>query len=235
MNSTLRETLTAGASAMGVSLDDVAVMRFSIYLALLQQWGRKINLTTRLEAEEAIVYHFLDSLAGAQVLAACTQSRVVDLGTGAGFPALPLKFALPRLRVTLVESVRKKVAFCQEVVRATRSADVRVVWGRGERVGIDREHHQAFDWAVSRALGPAADVARLALPFLAPGGRILLYKGAPDAKELQEIDAFCRDHRAAADLRRVSVPGLKGARCLITIGFPAVTRNSLVNCGASLP
>ena len=223
MKDSLRELLTSGAAEMGVALDGAALERFSVYLELLQLWGRKINLTTRLEAEEAIVYHFLDSLAGVPLLARSSESRLVDLGTGAGLPSLPLKFALPGLRLVLVESVRKKAAFCQEVVRATASADVEVVWGRGEKVGASQGHRQAFDWAVSRALGSAADVARLALPFLAPGGRILLYKGDPDAGELDALDAFCAGHGAVRELHRVSVPRVKGARCLITVSFPGGT------------
>jgi 16S rRNA (guanine527-N7)-methyltransferase len=223
MKDSLTELLASGAAEMGIALDGVALERFSVYLELLQLWGRKINLTTRLEAEAAIVYHFLDSLAGVPLLARSSGSRVVDLGTGAGLPSLPLKFALPGLRLVLVESVRKKAAFCQEVVRATASAGVEVVWGRGETVGAGPRHRQAFDWAVSRALGSAADVARLALPFLAPGGRILLYKGDPDAGELDALDAFCGEHRAARELNRVSVPHVKGARCLITIIFPGVS------------
>jgi 16S rRNA (guanine527-N7)-methyltransferase len=220
MNESLRELLTTGAAQMGVALDAAALERFSIYLGLLQVWGRKINLTTRLEAEEAIVYHFLDSVSGVPLLASSPRSRVVDLGTGAGLPSLPLKFTLPELRLLLVESVRKKVAFCQEVVRATGCADVEVVWGRGETVGAGPGHRRAFDWAVSRALGPAAEVARLALPFLAPGGRILLYKGDPDAGELADLDAFCEAHRAVRELIRVSVPHIEGARCLVTVSFP---------------
>lgn len=215
-----RELLAAGAAEMGVILDEGALDRFSVYLALLRQWGKKINLTTRLVPEEIVVYHFLDSLAGVPVLAGSAGGRVVDLGAGAGLPSLPLKFALPRLRVLLVESVRKKVAFCQEVVRATRMEGVTVAWGRGEELGAGPPHHQGYDWAVSRALGPGAEVAALALPFLAPGGRILLYKGAPDRDELLGIDAFCERHRATRTTRVVTVPHLQGARCLITISFP---------------
>lgn len=220
------DQLVAGAAEMGVSLDEAAVNRFSTYLALLQQWGRKINLTTRLGSDEIVVYHFLDSLAGVPVLVKSAGNKVVDLGSGAGLPSFPLKFALPDLRLLLVESVRKKVAFCQEVVRATGVADVTVAWGRGEELGAKPPHHRSYDWAVSRALGAGAAVAELALPFLAPGGQILLYKGHPDREELRGIDAFCARHGALRELQTVAVPRLHGSRSLITIRLPGTPRGS---------
>lgn len=220
MNDSQRELLLTGASSLGVSLDAAAVERFSIYLALLQSWGKKINLTSRLETTEAIVYHFLDSLAGVSMLEATPAARVVDLGAGAGLPALPLKFALPGLRMLLVESVRKKVAFCQEAIRTAGIKEVEAIWGRGEDIGTRPDYHRACDWVVSRALGSAADVARLALPFLAPGGRLLLYKGEPDSSELRAIDSFCTERGGAWEQQKVSIPGLKAARSLIIVTFP---------------
>ena len=220
MNASQRELLLSGAYDLKVSLDDAAVKSFSAYLSLLQSWGKKINLTTRLEAAEVITYHFLDSLAGAPLLAESPAARVVDLGAGAGFPSLPLKFALPGLRILLVESVRKKVSFCQEVIRAAGLTGIEAMWGRGEDLGVKPQHHRAFDWAVSRALGSSADVVKLALPFLAPGGRVLLYKGEPDSGEIRALEAFCREMRATWDLRHVAIPHLKGARSLIVVNFP---------------
>lgn len=205
---------------MGVALDPAAVGRFSTYLGLLQLWGKKINLTTRLESEEIIIYHFLDSLAGAAVISPSSSGRVVDLGSGAGLPSLPLKFALPGLRLSLIESVRKKVAFCQEVIRATGVADTTAIWGRGEELSALDPHHSAYDWVVSRALGASADMAALALPFLAPGGRLLLYKGGPEPEELRALDVFCKDQGADWELRPVTVPHLKAARSLVIITFP---------------
>jgi 16S rRNA (guanine527-N7)-methyltransferase len=215
-----KKLLIAGAADLGVALDDLATNRFSTYLALLQLWGRKINLTTRLESEEIIAYHFLDSLAGAGIIAQTPTARIVDLGAGAGFPSLPLKFALPGLRVLLVESVRKKVAFCQEVIRATGSTGVEALWGRGEEIGARAEHRHAFDWAVSRALAAAADVARLALPFLGPGGKVLLYKGEPEQGELADLDSLCTKEGGGWEQRRIEIPRLKAARSLIVVSFP---------------
>jgi 16S rRNA (guanine527-N7)-methyltransferase len=217
-----RELLVAGAASLGVALDEDTVERFSIYLELLQRWGKKINLTTRLKAEEVIVYHFLDSLAGVPIIRASPAARIVDLGAGAGFPSLPLKLALPGLRVLLVESIRKKVAFCQEAVRATGVTGIEATWGRGEDLGARSQHHRAYDWVVSRALGASAEIARLGLPFLAPGGRILLYKGEPDSGELQALDAFCTEQGAAWEKRRVAISHLKAARSLILVTFQKV-------------
>ena len=220
MNGAQRELLITGAAGQGVALDAAAVACFSTYLDLLQLWGKKINLTARLEATEVIVYHFLDSLAGVTVLEASPAARIVDLGAGAGLPSLPLKFALPGLRVLLVESVRKKIAFCQEAIRASGLTGIEAVWGRGEDLGKLPDRHQAFDWAVSRALASCADVARLALPFLAPGGRILLYKGAPNSQELEELAAFCTKNRGSWEMRQVTIPHLDAARSLIIVTFP---------------
>lgn len=220
MNTPLRTLLVEGAERLGISLDEVAIERFSKYFDLLQLWGSKINLTSRREDEEIVVYHFLDSLAAVPFLVSTSPICMVDLGAGAGLPSLPLKFVLPDLTVLLAESVRKKVAFCQEVIRATGIAGVRAEWGRGEDLGKRPEHRRSYDCAVSRALGQSADVARLALPFLVPGGRILLYKGEPDANELRSLDSFCVEQGAEWRSQAVSIPFLEAARTLIVIGFP---------------
>lgn len=217
MDSELRSILVSGAAELGAQLEDQDLERFSSYLALLQTWGRKINLTTRLDGQEIVVYHFLDSLAGFGLLAATPEARVVDLGSGAGLPSLPLKFALPGLSITLVESVRKKIAFCQEVIRTTGTKGIAALWGRGEELGRRPEHRARYAWAISRALGQSADVVRLSLPFLEPGGRVLLYKGHPGNQELQELDALCSEIGARRELRTVSVPALPEARALIVV------------------
>jgi hypothetical protein len=197
-----------------VHLDDGALMRFSVYLALLQQWERSISPPP--QPEEAIVYHLSTRFRGSYPRWFGRMSRRRPWAR-AGLPSLPL------FRPSRPSSGARRE--CSQESLSPRSSaqqcdDVSVVWGRGEQLGVSPEHHHAFDWAVSRALGPAADVARLALPFLAPGGRVLLYKGGPGAEELRSLDAFCEEHRAVRDLRLVSVPGLRGARSLITIKFP---------------
>lgn len=221
MEDDLRTILVDGASRMGVELDAGAVSRFATLLSLLQTWGKRINLTTRLEGREIVVHHFLDSLAGVRFLAGAPDERVVDLGTGAGFPSFPLKFALPGLRFTLVESVRKKVSFCREVIRATGSAGIEALCGRGEDIAKLPEHRGAYSWAVSRALASSAEVLKLAHPFLAPGGSILIYKGTPGREELDDLDRSCAKIEAAWQVHDVEVPLIEARRSLVVVRIAA--------------
>jgi 16S rRNA (guanine527-N7)-methyltransferase len=217
MDEALRTLLVEGAAALGLGLDPEAVGRFATYHGLLQLWGRKINLTTRLGDREIVVHHFLDSLAGAPLLRSAAASRLVDLGSGAGLPGIPLRFALPGLSVTLVESVRKKVAFCSQVAVATGIGGIEAVWGRGEELAARPGYRGSFDWATSRAVGKSADIVRLALPFLAPGGRVLLYKGAPDDAELRDLDALCATIGARWERHPAIVPHLDESRTLLVV------------------
>jgi 16S rRNA (guanine527-N7)-methyltransferase len=213
----LRAMLIDGATRMGIDLGPEAVSRFATLLSLLQTWGKRINLTTRLEGREIVVHHFLDSLAGVRFLGDDPGARVVDLGAGAGFPSFPLKFALPGLRATLVESVRKKVSFCREVIRATGSAGIEAICGRGEDLARQEAHRRGYTWAVSRALASSAEVLKLAHPFLAPGGSVLIYKGAPDRDELDDLDRSCTRIGAAWQLHDVEVPLIDARRSLVVV------------------
>ena len=145
MEQTARDLLVEGMRRMDLALSGEALARFDTYLALLQRWGSRINLTARLGSREIVTHHFLDSLAGVGLLAESTQARVIDIGCGAGLPSLPLKFALPELRVTLVDSVRKKIAFCEEVIRETNLTEATAVWGRVEELAKTPEHRAAHD------------------------------------------------------------------------------------------
>jgi 16S rRNA (guanine527-N7)-methyltransferase len=218
----VRRIIIEGCAEMGITLTQDATLRFETYLSLLQAWGKKINLTTHLEAREIVVHHFLDSLSGVRFLQGESGARVVDLGAGAGLPSFPLKFALPTLHLTLIESVRKKVSFCQEVIRATRSPGIDAVWGRSEDLALKDGYSKAYNWVVSRALGQCADVTRLALPFLLPGGRILLYKGEPSRGELLSLESLCSHSGATWELHRVVVPYLAAKRCLIVVRSASV-------------
>lgn len=217
MEAPLREILVEGASRMGIDLDSLAVSRFGTLLSLIQLWGTKINLTAHIAGREVVVHHFLDSLAGIPFLSECPGAKVIDLGAGAGFPSFPLKFAMPNLRITMVESIRKKVSFCREVIRSTACPDIEAVCARSQDLENNERYRGAFDWAVSRALASAAEVVRIAHPFVRPGGAVLLYKGSPEREELNDLSAVCAERGASWKLHEVEIPFLSARRSLILV------------------
>ncbi len=154
------------------------------YLAELERWNRRINLTGSRGAQEVVVAHFLDSLAGLTALAPPLAEpgrvpiRTVDIGTGAGFPGLPLKLYCPSWTVTLIEATKKKAAFLHHLVALLGLTGVEVVAERAEQVGLDPRHAGAYDLALVRALGPTDLAAGLARPLLGARGRLLLYRGS---------------------------------------------------------
>lgn len=217
MDDRCRTMLLEGGRRLGVELDAESVARFDSYAALLHKWGQKINLSSRLEMNEIVLYHFLDSLAGYRLLAGAGEGALIDIGAGAGFPALPLKICLPRLYVTLVESANKKVSFCREVVRHLGLTDIEIVHARGEELAKIPAWTERFDWAVARALAPALKAARLCLPFLRPGGRVLLYKGKAGEDEILPLREEAERIGAAVEVLGVQVPFLDASRSLVVV------------------
>jgi len=211
--------LVEGADRLGAALDGSQIEQFETYAALLQLWGKKINLTSRRSEEEIVVYHFLDSLAGLQVLPPA-ELRLADIGSGAGFPGLPLKIAMPAIRLSLLESSHKKISFCREVVRKTGMEDVSFIEERAEEAARAGRYLQAFDWIVTRAFRAGAEALRLVHPFLAPGGSCALYKGEPGEQEMVALEKEVSRHRLALQDRPVQVPFLDASRRLLVIGPP---------------
>lgn len=212
MEAALHDLLVSGAALLGLRLEAEAVARFSTYLGLIQSWGAKVNLTSRLESRDIVVYHFLDSLSGARWLEGSPGSRVIDLGTGAGLPAIPLKIVRPDLDVAMLDGTGKKIAFCREVIKELGLAGAEAIWGRAEELGRSEEHRGRYHWAVCRAVGQSDAIASLALPFLDASGALLLYKGKPEQKELDALAAFCRRKHVIMEAHPVEVPNLVGAR-----------------------
>ncbi len=170
-----RDALAHDAAEMGLTLEPAIVDRFHHYAALLQKWGRRINLTSRLEPQEISSLHFLDSLALLAMRPPGPGSTLVDIGSGAGFPGLPLKLVRPDLSVVLLESTTRKAAFLEQVIGQLRLTGITVTRARaGEwRSGAARE----FEWAVARAVAPLPTLLPLAAGLLRPGGILAAWKG----------------------------------------------------------
>jgi 16S rRNA (guanine527-N7)-methyltransferase len=183
------------ASELGIDLTDAQLAAFDQLGAALREANQQINLTSITEPAEIETRHFLDSLSASVPLLDRLHDgeplRLVDVGSGAGFPGLPLKVVFPRMRVTLVESVNKKADFLRRTVEALQLTDVEVVAKRAEDAARDEAYRDRFDWATARALGSLPVVVELAAPFLAPGGLLVAQRsGALEADLLNGAPAF---------------------------------------------
>jgi 16S rRNA (guanine527-N7)-methyltransferase len=197
----LRDLLIKGAQELGVELDGVQVERFFVYLAELQKWNKKINLTSIDGEREIVVRHFLDSLTLLEALN--DGEEVLDMGTGGGFPGLALKIARPALKITLMDKVDKKVVFLRHIIRTLELEGVRVVSGRADDVEIIGEFAASFDVIVSRAFSSLEEFLSLSLPYIRPGGRIIAVKGPRTGEMLDEVE---KAEEAFPELELVSFP-----------------------------
>jgi len=156
---------------------------FDIYLRELLEWNKKFNLTSITDPEEIRRKHFDDSLLLLQTIQLNNQS-VIDVGTGAGFPGIPLKIACPKIKLTLLEATRKKIEFLKHLVSILDLKDVEIIWGRAEEVA--KEKREVFDVAVSRAVAKLNVLCEYCLPFVKIGGMFVAYK---EEKVEEEVKA----------------------------------------------
>src|SRR4051794_14033391 len=184
--------LAAGATALGVNLSEAQLGSCGRYLELLLEWNRRFNLTAIQAPEEIIDKHFLDSLSCSLAVDFIAAHRLVDVGTGAGFPGMVLKIAFPHLEVTLLDAVEKRLRFLQRVGEELTLTGVQIVHARAEDAGRDPRTREQFDIAVSRAVARLNSLAEYCLPLVRVGGSFLAQKGPQIDEELDEARAALR-------------------------------------------
>jgi 16S rRNA (guanine527-N7)-methyltransferase len=198
--------LCGGAQQLGVALDAGMASRLLRLLEELERWNRAFNLTG-IETQAAMVAtHLLDSLAAGSDLAGL---RIADLGTGAGFPGLPLAIAHPERQFTLIDGTAKKIRFVNHAVRTLGLSNVEAVHARAESM----RPTEPFDTVIARAVAPLAKLAALARPLSRPGTRLLALKGKRPTAELAALPSDWE----LLGVRELSVPGLDAERCLVTL------------------
>jgi 16S rRNA (guanine527-N7)-methyltransferase len=186
---TLRRTLIDGASVFGVVLTEKQADACLVYLVELQKWNRKISLTAIRDEQDMIIKHFLDSISFVRGFDPVPGARLLDMGSGAGFPALPLKIAFPDLEITMVEAVQKKAVFLRHVVRTLALAGTQVADKRTEVLG--EAYNSAFDVVTARAFASMEGALREGARFLKPRGVMVLSRGP--AEQVREGAAQSQD------------------------------------------
>lgn len=222
--SEIADLLLQGANELGIHLGTEQISQFEAYCALLSTWNEKFNLTAIIDPQEITLKHFIDSLTVIKHFDIKPGAHVIDIGTGAGFPGIPLKIARPDISLVLLDSLQKRTHFLEAVVDELSLSSVTVIHGRAEEVGREAKYRELFDIAVSRAVAPLSILCEYCLPLVRVGGYFIPMKGPDIVTELADAQAAIsllggKNHGA----RTFSLPVSGDARSLVFIEKQAHT------------
>jgi 16S rRNA (guanine527-N7)-methyltransferase len=203
------------ARKRGIVIDEGITAPFSIHACELLTWNRKINLTAITNPRDIAIKHFVDSLAPAGCIP--DGARLLDIGSGAGFPGIPLKILKPSISALLIDAVRKKINFLKHVLRILGLENIEARQIRTENLLKEPEYATSFDVIISRALSDLSPFVKSALPMLAEQGTIIAMKGKIDAKELDAVRADAPGDQYSLKIEKYGLPSINGLRSLVII------------------
>lgn len=169
-------------SYFNIDINNEQIKRFYNYMQLLIEWNEKMNLTAILDPDEIILKHFIDSITINKFIS--DNSTIIDIGTGAGFPGIPIKIINENTSVTLLDSLNKRIVFLKEVIKSLELENITALHGRAEEYGIEKEFRQKYDYVTSRAVAPLNFLLEYMLPFLKIGGKCICMKGSNIEEEV---------------------------------------------------
>jgi 16S rRNA (guanine527-N7)-methyltransferase len=216
------QRLIQGADKLGIELDARQVDRFELYYRELMKWNKKANLTAITDYPSVQVKHFLDSLTIVLALPGNQMQKpdfnIVDVGTGAGFPGVPLKIVFPRPGLVLIEPTAKKTSFLRHIVRTLELENVEVLNSRAEEAGHLPLYREQFDLALSRAVAPLPALVELTLPFCHIGGRFVAHKKGEIDQEINDAkNAIAELGGGLGQIKKIELDEFTDARYLIII------------------
>lgn len=182
MSFSLREEL----EKQGLSLTDRSLAQFETYFELLIDWNQRMNLTAITDREGVMEKHFYDSLTPAFFADFSAVSKLIDIGAGAGFPSLPIKILFPHIKVTIVDSLNKRIHFLQELTQTLGLSDVTCIHGRAEEVAQKPDFREKYPLVMARAVARLPVLLELCLPFVQVGGEFIALKGSSGEEEVKE-------------------------------------------------
>jgi 16S rRNA (guanine527-N7)-methyltransferase len=220
----MKDLALQAETLLGLRLNKNQLSAFERYESELIAWNARFNLTAIDEPGKIRAKHFLDSLSCLLAMRTSMNERVIDVGTGAGFPGIPLKIACPGMRLTLVDSVGKKVEFCRHIVDLLGLKDVEVIQERVETIGLLPNQRESYDWAVARAVAELPILVEYTLPLVKIGGHALAMKGESGPAESHAAERAMRilgGH--LQQLVSVTLPSVEEQRYLVVIEKLAAT------------
>ena len=219
------DILLRGAQKLGYHLTQYQLDCFQQYQALLEDWNTVINLTSIGSPKDVQLKHFLDSIAASLSIEKETleYGSLLDVGSGAGFPGIPLKIMWPGLKVTLMESTRKKADFLRLVSQSLGLSDMTICNDRSESAAHAPNMRESFDVVVARAVANLSTLAELTIPFCKVGGKVIAYKNVGITNEIDEsLEALAMLGGTYQETRPIDLEGLEGQRCIVILSkdFP---------------
>jgi 16S rRNA (guanine527-N7)-methyltransferase len=210
----LGELLINGAKEIGVLLSSEQVALFVEYLEKIRSWNKKINITGINNEKEIVINHFLDSITLFPFIS--EYSRVLDIGSGGGFPAIPIKIVKPSLEMVLIDSIQKKVFFMRDVIRSLGLKEIKAIWGRAEDIdnGIPRAY---FDFVVTRAIGAIEKILDLGVSYLSDGGKIIFMRGKRGIEEWEKVERRYKRNFKLLNSKKVSLPYSRHERTILVV------------------
>ncbi len=222
--SAMEKLIKEAHQLFGINLSAKQVSMLAVYERELLEWNEKFNLTAIRDVEGIRAKHFLDSMSCTLAWKEQPPRRLIDVGTGAGFPGIVLKILYPAMNLTLVESVGKKAHFCQHIVETLTLENVDVLSARAEDIGQLSAHREKYDWAVARAVAALPILAEYLLPLVRMKGGMLAQKGESGPAEVQSAEkAFKILGGRVRQLVQVTLPGVVDERYLVIVDKSAAT------------
>ena len=210
--------LRQGIADLGTTAGEKAIDQFLAYMEGILSWNEKVNLTAITDREDFIRKHFLDSLTCCSFPEMEEANRIIDVGTGAGFPGIPLALMFPDKQFTLMDSLKKRLNIIDELTETLGINNVRTLHGRAEDLARMKEHREQYDLCVSRAVANLAVLSEYTLPFLKVGGSLLAYKGPEAIQEIKSSGGAIRTLGGIlSEERRVTIPGLETSHVILVI------------------
>lgn len=178
--------LEEGCKELGITLDENQKKQFTDFYEYLVEKNKVMNLTGITEFQEVLIKHFLDSLACVKAVDTSRIKRIMDIGTGAGFPGVPLKIAFPHLEACLLDSLKKRVNFLEETFQMLKLENITAIHGRAEEYAKNKQYRETYDLCVSRAVSNLATLSEYCLPYVKTGGYFISYKSGTVQEEVEQ-------------------------------------------------